>query len=145
MKKFILLLTILFVATSITVYGVVSYRTKKIEAEKQNQKYEAYRGRDIPGTALISLINETINHNEKNEIPKDEEGNYIDDGKFSISLTIRFIYKNDYKEIPMEKIATAGTEAFIKPYSTAIFQCTNIEYHEKSNHVKSLTFEEMKE
>ena len=45
----------------------------------------------------------------------------------------------------MESIASAGSESFVKTYSTASFKCTKIEYHEKTHNIKSLTFEEVQE
>ena len=145
MKKVALFFIILVSITAVTIYSVVHYRTQKIEAEKMNQAYQAYYNVDLLGTQLISIINKTVNENEKNGIRKDEEGCFIDNGKDSIQLQIKFLYKDDYKEIPMEKIAAEGSESFIRVYGAATFRCTNIEYHQETNHVKSLTFEEIQE
>lgn len=145
MKKFAVILLILLILTVITVYGITSYRTQLIETQKLNQEYEAYRDINFLGTQLISIVNRTVDINEKNEIQKDEQGNYIENGKNSIKIYIQFIYKGQLKTISMESIASAGSESFVKTYSTASFKCTKIEYHEKTHNIKSLTFEEVQE
>lgn len=116
-----------------------------ISQQKLNKEYEEYYNIQILGTELISIINRTIDINNKNQIGRDENNYYIDNGKDSIEIYIRFIYKSEIKEVKMEDIEKMTTETFIKMYSTASFKCTNIEYHEKINRVKSLTFEELQE
>lgn len=91
----------------------------------------------------MSIINKTIDTNQKNDIAKNSEGYYIDNGDDSIQIEIIFIYKDETKTVKMEDIAESGTESFIKTYSTANFKCTKIEYHTKTKNVKSLTFEEI--
>ena len=114
-----------------------------LEEQKLNKEYEEYYGIEILGTELISIINRTIDINSKNNINRDEEGYYIDNEKNSIKLYIHFAYKEEIKTIQMEEIEKTGIESFVKVYSTANFKCTKIEYHENTNLVKSLTFEEV--
>ena len=142
MKKFIIILLILFIALAVGVYSVYSYRSRIIEAQKLNKEYEQYYNIEILGTELISIINRTSDINHKNNIEKDTDGYYVDNGNNSLHIYIKFVYKNNTKSIPMEDIENSGSETFIKVYSTASFKCTNIEYHEKTHNVKSLTFEE---
>ena len=45
----------------------------------------------------------------------------------------------------MEDLEKTGSESFVKVYSTANFICTQIDYHEKTKNVKTITFEEVSE
>ncbi len=145
MKKIALILIILLTITVIVGYGIITYRTNLQESQKRNQEYEAYKNIDLLGTQIISLINKTIDDNEKLDIEKDENGNYIDDNEKSIRININFIYQDKLKNITMESIASGGSEAFVKQYGSSTFRCTQIEYHEKTKNVKQLTFEEIRE
>jgi hypothetical protein len=124
-------------------YGVYSYRKQLVESQEINNIYKSYENIQILGSQLISIINKTVDINEKAGLEKDENGMYIDNGKDSIELYIEFIYEDETKTVPMEKISNSGTESFVNIYSTASFKCTNISYHEKTNNVKSLTFTEV--
>ena len=42
----------------------------------------------------------------------------------------------------MEKVTDKGTDSFLKLYNTQNFECTEIEYHEKTKNIKSVTFTE---
>lgn len=145
MKKFLMGLMGLAILTVITVYFIYSYKNEMAIAQKINREYKAYENVEILGSQLISIINRTIDINHKNEIPRDSNGYYVDNGEKTIRIYIKFVYKNETKTIQMEEIEKTGTEAFIKMYSTASFKCTNIEYHSKTNNVKHLTFEEISE
>ena len=143
MKKFLIILLILLIILTIAIYSVYRYRTNIYQMQKLNREYEQYYNIDILGTELISIINRTCDINVKNDISKDTNGYFEDNNDNSIIVYIQFNYKKDTKTIRMEEISNTGSEAFIKVYSTANFKCTNIEYHEKTHNVKSLTFEEV--
>lgn len=141
-KIFIILITFIIILAMVT-YGVYSYRKQLVESQEINNIYKSYENIQILGSQLISIINKTVDINEKAGLEKDENGMYIDNGKDSIELYIEFIYEDETKTVPMEKISNSGTESFVNIYSTASFKCTNISYHEKTNNVKSLTFTEV--
>ncbi len=142
-KKIFIILIIFIIILAMVTYGVYSYRKQLVEAQEINNIYKSYENIQILGSQLISIINKTVDINEKAGLEKDENGMYIDNGKDSIELYIEFIYEDETKTVPMEKISNSGTESFVNIYSTASFKCTNISYHEKTNNVKSLTFTEV--
>ena len=142
-KKIFIILIIFVIILAMVTYGVYSYRKQLVEAQEINNIYKSYENIQILGSQLISIINKTVDINEKAGLEKDENGMYIDNGKDSIELYIEFIYEDETKTVPMEKISNSGTESFVNIYSTASFKCTNISYHEKTNNVKSLTFTEV--
>lgn len=141
MKKQIIIIVIgLIIITAISGYYV--YNARKIEnlARKNNEQYENYYNQEILGTDLISIINKTIDYNEKNNIEKNDIY-YINNSTNSIQITIKFL--EDERNIKMEDIANATSESFIKYFATASFKCTKLEYHEKTKYIKSLYFEQM--
>ena len=143
MKNKILLIVIIFIIVlSLAIYLVYNYRASHMEAQKINDEYKSYYDLQMLGTELVSIINRTEDINEKYGVQKDENGLYIENDNNSIKIYINFIYKDDYTTLEAEKIANDGVENFIKTYSTASFKCTDIQYHNKTNNVKSLTFTE---
>lgn len=144
-KSFFIIMLILVVITIIVAYAINTYRFEIESAQKLNNQYKEYYNMQVLGTELISLINRTIDINEKNEIPKNTNNYYIDNGENSIEVYVKFIYKSETKTIQMEDIQKSGIESFVQMYSTASFKCTKIEYHSKTNNVKSVTFEEINE
>lgn len=145
MKKFLVILLVLCIILAIGIYSVYQYRSKILAAQKLNREYEQYYRINILGTELISILNRTSDLNHKNNIAKDSDGYYVDNGDNSLHIYIKFAYKKDTKILRMEDIEKNGSETFIRVYSTAGFQCTEITYHEKTHNVKSLTFEEVTE
>ena len=140
-KQFWIILIILCIIVAIiglTIYNGI--RLKNL-TEDYNKTYESYYEQEILGTTLISIINKTIDQNEKNAIPKEQNSiYYIDNGENSMQIQVKFLESDNI--IKMEDIEQQETENFIKLYGTSNFHCTNIDYHEKTGNVKSLTFEQ---
>ena len=88
----------------------------------------------------ISIINKTIDNNEKNDVQKDENNVYLEDNEKSVKIYIKFLESD--QTFDMEAIANNGIENFIQNYATFSFKCTKIDYHKNGN-VKSLFFEEV--
>jgi len=142
-KKFFIVILIFILVTIIAGYTIYQYRSQRIEEQKINKQYSEYHNIEVLGTELISLINKTIDLNERNEIPKDNLGNFVEDNEKAIRIYVKFISNDDFVTVPMESISSKGSEAFINVYSTENFKCTEIEYYDKTKNVKSLTFEEI--
>lgn len=143
-NKILIILVVFMIILAIVTYGVYNHRKQLVEAQKINNLYKTYENIQILGSELISIINRTIDIDEKEGIEKDQDGLYIDNGKDSIKIYIEFLYGDDEtRTVEMEKIANSGIDQFINVYSTASFKCTNISYHEKTNNVKSLTFTQL--
>ena len=108
--------------------------------EQYNKQYESWYGKKILGTDFISIINKTIDNNEKNDIQKDENNIYIEDNEKSVKIYVKFLESDNIFD--MEAISNNGIENFIQNYATFSFKCTKIDYHKNGN-VKSLFFEEI--
>ena len=139
-KQFIILIIILLII--VAVVGLYFYNLNRLNllAEDHNKTYQQIENQDILGTTLISIINKAIDDNEKNEVTK-ESIYYQDNEQNSIKITIQF--KELDHTVQMEDIAAQTTESFIQFFATATFRCTKLEYHERTNFVKSLYFEQI--
>lgn len=142
MKKLILISIIIFgLLLSISFYLYYNYQSNLNKIAEINQKYQKYDGKSFRGTELISIINQIVDENKKNNIQKDEKNEYIENDTNSIKAQIYF--KDNDKTYLMEKIYFSGIENFAKNYSSQAFKCTKIEYHEKTNLVKYIYFEQI--
>ena len=146
-RNLIILISALLIVCVFVVYFVINYRNMQIDAQANNKEYITYKDKTIVGTTLVSLINKTVDNNEKNNIEKDEKNTYIENDKNSVKIYVYFLdlkKEDKYIETPytMEQIYNNDTDNFIKLYGTSNFCCTKIDYHEKTGNVKSLTFEQ---
>ena len=144
-KNLIILISILLIICAFVVYFVINYRNMQMQAQINNKEYNTYKDKTIVGTTLVSIINKTVDNNEKNNIEKDNSNVYVENEDNSIKIYIYFLDEDGKRiETPytMEQIYNKGSDSFIKLYGTCNFTCTNIDYHSKTGNVKSLTFEQ---
>ncbi len=142
MKKIIIcILSIFLIIICIVVYGVYQKNENTAQIGVDNKTYESYENKEVLGTDIISIINKATDSNKKNDIKIGEDGNYIDNGKNSIRIEIKFLELD--KAITMERINNVGIEKFWSNYGALSFKCTKIEYHEKTHRVKYMYFEEV--
>ena len=142
MKKIIIcILSIFLIIICIVVYGVYQKNENTAQIGIDNKTYESYENKEVLGTDIISIINKATDSNKKNDIKIGEDGNYIDNGKNSIRIEIKFLELD--KVITMERINNVGIEKFWSNYGALSFKCTKIEYHEKTHRVKYMYFEEV--
>ena len=142
MKKIIIcILSIFLIIFCIVVYGVYQKNENTAQIGVDNKTYESYENKEVLGTDIISIINKATDSNKKNDIKIGEDGNYIDNGKNSIRIEIKFLELD--KVITMERINNVGIEKFWSNYGALSFKCTKIEYHEKTHRVKYMYFEEV--
>ena len=142
MKKIILiLLAVVIVIVSIIGIKYYSYLLEKNNIATENAEYEKYKDQEIYGIDLATLINKTVDKNEKNGIPKDDQGMYIQNEENSIEIEI-YIEDNEttYK---MEAFYNTGIEQFVQYYGDIKFKCSNIEYHENTGRVRYMLFEQL--
>ena len=144
-KNLIILISILLIICAFVVYFVINYRNMQMQAQINNKEYNTYKDKTIVGTTLVSIINKTVDNNEKNNIEKDNSNVYVENEDNSIKIYIYFLDEDGKRiETPytMEQIYNKGSDSFIKLYGTSNFTCTNIDYHSKTGNEKSLTFEQ---
>ena len=122
-RNFFIILTILLIISAIVGCTVYNYRRTQANIAQYNKQYESWYNKPILGTDFISIINKTIDNNEK-----------------SVKIYVKFLESDNIFD--MEAISNNGIENFIQNYATFSFKCTKIDYHKNGN-VKSLFFEEI--
>lgn len=142
MKKIIVFFVILLI---VIISGVsYAYRVNKNNyylAKRENSQYDSYYNQEISGTEVASLINRVISNNINNNVEKNNDGIYISNDESSINMDIKFT--DDDKTHQIEIIYANGIEKFIKYYGEIRFKCTKVDYHQKTNKVKYLLFEQV--
>lgn len=140
MKKTIAIVLVILCVISICSYFFIkNIQVHKKEIANFNADYEDYNTEDLNGLDITTLINKATSNNEKYEIQKDENGLYILDDEYSIEIYITMIInETTYR---MERITQLGTDAFVEYFGSVGFKCTNVEYHESTGRIASMTFE----
>ena len=141
MKKVIIFLVTIVIIVCIIAFQYNSYKRNQNSISSENAEFEKYTNNEIYGIDLATIINKSIDKNEKNKILKDEKGFFIQNDENSIEVEIR-IKENDttYK---MEQIYKQGTEQFVQFFINEKFKCSKIEYHEKTDRIKYMLFEQI--
>ena len=143
MKKFFIFLAVVIFVVCGIYYMYLNFQTSYNEAKKNNKEFEQYLDQEVLGSELATIINRAIDSNEKNEVQKNDKGIYQDNNENSINIEIK-ITDND-KIYNMEAFYNSGIEKFINNYSNIKFKCTQLEYHNLTNKVKYMLFEQITE
>lgn len=141
MKKIaIFLLIIIGIVSTISYLYLNSINNQRI-AQKENIKFEIYKDEEITGAEVTTLINKAINSNQQNEVEKDKKGRYVDNETNSINIDIKFI--DDDVTYNIEKIYNNGMDKFLTYYRDIKFKCVDVQYHDKTQKIKYMLFEQI--
>lgn len=141
MKKlaiFFLIIIIIVVGIS---YIYLNYKSNYNAAKKENMQFESYYNKEIYGAELATIINKAVDNNSLNEVEKDNKGKYLNNDKNSINIDIKMLDTDTTYN--METIYSGGTSKFVQYYNQIKFKCTKIEYHQSTNKVKYMLFEQI--
>lgn len=141
MKKlaiFFLIVIIIIVGVS---YLYLNYKANYYIVQRENRQFESYVGEEIYGTELTTIINKATDSNQNNEIPQDEKGKYIDNDYNSIQIEINML--DNEKRYSMETLYAGGMDKFVQYYGEIKFKCTKLHYHNTTNKVKYMLFEQI--
>lgn len=141
MKKIFIFLAIIVIIICIIAFQYNSYQRGQSAINSENNEFEQYLEEEIYGIDIATLINKSIDKNEKNNILKDENSYFIQNDSNSIEIEIH-IKENDttYK---MEQIYKQGTEQFVQFFLNEKFKSSKVEYHEKTKRIKYILFEQI--
>lgn len=146
MKKGLILTLIVLTVGAIVAVGYVSNKyTQTAAIQKINKEYEFYKDKELLGTDVTTAINKALDSNERNEIPKDEKGFYIENDTNSVKVEIVMYNEEEPKTYQMETIQKVGITGFINNFNLIDFTCSKIEYHTKTKMVKKMIFEQVKD
>ncbi len=141
MKKVFIFFIIIVIIICGILFQYNSYKRAKNNIASENSEFEQYINNDIYGIDLATIINKSIDKNEKNKIQKDNQGFFIENDENSIEVEI-YIKENEttYK---MEQIYKQGTEQFVQFFINEKFKCSKVEYHKKTGKIKYMLFEQI--
>lgn len=140
MKKSLYKIIIFFIIIiGLTLIFINNIQSVYKENQKENYVYEKYLNKEVMGTDVATLINRAVNNNEKYNIQKNDEGNYIDDDKYCIRIFVKL--QTDGKYYNMETIYSNNVAEFVKNFNLEDFKCTNITYHNSTKRVAKVYFE----
>lgn len=140
MKKIAIffIITILIICTISAMY--ITYKANYNTSRKANLSFERYLNEEVYGSELATVINRAIDKNEKNEVEKNNKGIYQNNDKNSINIEIKML--DDDTIHKMEKFYNSGIQNFINYYGKIKFKCVDIKYHNSTNQVKYMLFEQ---
>ena len=141
MKKYVILFIIVIIVVTSIAYLYLNYVSGANNVKASNKEYTNLYNTTITGSTLASNINKIIDKNTKNNVQKDENGYFLDNGTNSIIGEIKF--KDSENTFKIEQIYNNDISKFINLYSNLNFKCTNIKYHSKTNLVSYMYFEEV--
>ena len=101
-KSFLIITAIILIIIFIVLGYIFEAQSKQNEAISYNKQYENYLGKEIYVAEIATLINKVTEQNERNNVSKDENGYYIDNGTNSIKIDLKMITIE--KTYPMELI-----------------------------------------
>ena len=84
------------------------------------------------------LHNKAIDNNEKSNIPKDENGEYIANKENSIKVYVHMIINET--TYPMESLKASGLNEFARYFGEVEFKCTDVKYHQYTGQIAEMTF-----
>lgn len=141
MKKLAIFFLILLIIVVVISYMYLNYKADYYEAQRKNKQFVSYEGQEIYGAELTTVINKAVDNNQNNEIPKDNKGKYINNDSNSIQIDIKML--DDDKTYAMETLYNGGMDKFVQYYGEIKFKCTKLEYHQTTNKVKYMLFEQI--
>lgn len=152
MKKIIIISILIIIVITSIVMQVYHIQNQKQQAIEFNKQYENYQNKDLYGIDVVTVINKATDHNEKNDIPKDDNGMYIEDEENSIKVELNLIAgvdektgENIIKAYQMERLLQVGLDGFITNFNLTTFQCKEIQYHKKTGKVSKIIFEQIEQ
>lgn len=141
MKKIFIFVTIIIVIICIIAFQYNSYKRNQNAITSENSEFDQYLDKEVYGIDLATIINKSVDKNEKNKISKDEKGFFIENDMNSIKVQI-YIKENE-KTYEMEQIYKQGTEQFVQFFINEKFKCSKAEYHKKTGRIKYMLFEQI--
>lgn len=141
MKKLAIIFLIIIILIVGISYLYLNFKANYNIAQRENKQFESYKGQEIYGAELTTIINKAVDNNENNDVPKDDKGKYINNNTNSIQIQIKML--DNEKIYAMETLYHGGMDKFVQFYNEIKFKCTNIEYHTVTNKVKYMLFEQI--
>lgn len=143
MKKIAIFFAIIIILVCGISYIYLNYKANYNTSKKANLEFERYLNEEVYGVDLATIINRAIDNNQKNEVQRNNKGIYQNNDTNSISMEIKMIDNDNIYQ--METIYNGGIQNFVNYYGNIQFKCVEIKYHNSTNKVRYLLFEQITE
>jgi len=143
MKKIAIFFAIIIILVCGISYIYLNYKANYNTSKKANLEFERYLNEEVYGVDLATIINRAIDNNQKNEVQRNNKGIYQNNDANSISMEIKMIDNDNIYQ--METIYNGGIQKFVNYYGNIQFKCVEIKYHNSTNKVRYLLFEQISE
>ncbi len=143
MKKIAIFFAIIIILVCGISYIYLNYKANYNTSKKANLEFERYLNEEVYGVDLATIINRAIDNNQKNEVQRNNKGIYQNNDTNSISMEIKMIDNDTIYQ--METIYNGGIQNFVNYYGNIQFKCVEIKYHNSTNKVRYLLFEQITE
>ena len=143
MKKIAIFFAIIVILICSISYIYLNYKANYNQTKKANLEFERYLNEEVYGVDLATIINRAIDNNQKNEVQRNNKGIYQNNDTNSISMEIKMIDNDTIYQ--METIYNGGIQNFVNYYGNIQFKCVEIKYHNSTNKVRYLLFEQITE
>ena len=141
-KNIVIIICIMLIIASIIIGKYLNYKVKKNEIKSQNLEYEYFYQKEVFGTEIATVINSAIDQNEKNDVPKDKNGKYIQNDINSIKVEVHITDNETLYD--METLYTKSMTTFVMYYNSVKFKCTDLKYNGEGR-VNYMYFEQISE
>lgn len=141
MKKIAIFAMIIIIIICGIFYIYINYKANYNSSRKANLEFEKYLNEELYGVDLATVINRAVDNNERNEVEKNNKGIYQNNNKDSINIEIKMIDNDSIYQ--METIYNGGIQNFVNYYGDIEFKCVEIKYHNFTNKVKYMLFEQI--
>lgn len=141
MKNIAIFFTIIIIVICGISYLYLHYKAEYNMSKKANLEFVKYLNEEVYGTDLATIINRAVDSNEKNNVVKNNKGIYLNNDTNSISIEIKMTDNDSIYQ--METIYKNGIQNFINYYSNIVFKCVEIKYHNSTNKVRYMLFEQI--
>ena len=141
-KNVVTVVGIMLIIASIIIGKYLNYKVKINEIKSQNLEYEYFYQKEVFGTEIATVINSAIDQNEKNDVPKDKNGKYIQNDVNSIKVEVHITDNETLYD--METLYTKTMTTFVQYYNSVKFKCTDLKYNGEGR-VNYMYFEQISE
>jgi len=89
MKKIAIFFIIIIAIVSTVAYIYLNQIATNRTLQKENAQFDIKKDQEMIGQELATIMNRVLNTNEKNEIPKNDKGEFIENNENSIKMDIQ--------------------------------------------------------
>lgn len=147
MKKIIAFLIIIaLIVVCITFVRYSELKRIKQKVDGINSEFLVYEGRKIQINTLNTLMNKAIQYNYDNNVAQDEKNVFIENEENSIKIYIELSLEQTtvtMERLLLNKDPSNRPEKVELAFGDTLFMMSDVQYHQKTGQIKSITFKEI--